>query len=154
MKKKGLVNEIKKDYSANEVNSTWIVSNEIAGLVSFSFLFGGPILMTVGAIGVAGTSYISYKQFKTDCTEYFEQYKKHYDEYKYLSLYNFIYSVTLIIRYLEKYIIDLADDGNAAPPNVDNIKESFNKSIEENLKTAQGSDKNLDEIRNSISFFD
>ena len=55
---------------------------------------------------------------------------------------------------MEKYIIDLADDGNAAPPNVDNIKESFNKSIEENLKTAQGSDKNLDEIRNSISFFD
>ena len=110
--------------------------------------------MTVGAIGVAGTSYISYKQFKTDCTEYFEQYKKHYDEYKYLSLYNFIYSVTLIIRYLEKYIIDLADDDNAAPPNVDNIKESFNKSIEENLKAAQGSDKNLDEIRNSISFFD
>ena len=38
-KKEGLVNEIKKDYSANEVNSTWIVSNEIAGLVSFSFLF-------------------------------------------------------------------------------------------------------------------
>ena len=105
--KEGLINEIRKDYHANEVKSTWIVSNEIAGYVSYSFLFGGPILFTIGAVGLAGTSYISYKQFKTDCTEYFEQYKKHYEEYKYLSLYNFINSVVFIIRYLEEYIIKL-----------------------------------------------
>ena len=153
--KEGLINEIRKDYHANEVKSTWIVSNEIAGYVSYSFLFGGPVLFTIGAIGLAGTSYISYKQFKTDCTEYFEQYKKHYEEYKYLSLYNFINSVVFIIRYLEEYIIKLENNDDAAPPNVENLEKSVNHSIEENLKTAKGDDQNLanvEEIRNSISF--
>ena len=156
-KKEGIVNEIKKDYNANEVNSTWIVSNEIAGLVCFSFLFGGPVLMAIGAAGVVGTSYVSYKQFKADCTEYFEQYKKHYEEYKYNSLFNFINSVLYAIRYLEDYIIKLDDNDNAAPPNANNIVEDIKKSNEENLKTALGKDKaleNIEEIKNNIALLD
>ena len=107
--KQKLMKEIKKDYNANEVNSTWIIANEVVGLISYGCLFGGPILMPIGAIGLAGTSYISYKQFKSDCTEYFEQYKAHYEEYKYYSLYNFINCVLLGIEYFENYLICLED---------------------------------------------
>ena len=89
--------------------------------------------MTLGAVATAGTSYISYKQFKSDCEAYIDQYKKHYDEYKYLSLYHFINSVILIIKYLEEYIIILDNNDNCAPPNINNIIENLNQSIENNL---------------------
>ena len=113
--------------------------------------------MAIGAAGVVGTSYVSYKQFKADCTEYFEQYKKHYEEYKYNSLFNFINSVLYAIRYLEDYIIKLDDNDNAAPPNANNIVEDIKKSNEENLKTALGKDKaleNIEEIKNNIALLD
>ena len=150
--KQKLMNEIKKDYNANEVNSTWIVANEVVGLISYGCLFGGPILMPIGAIGLAGTSYISYKQFKSDCTEYFEQYKAHYEEYKYYSLYNFINCVLLGIEYFENYLICLEDK---AAPNAIEVIQNHKNNMEQDFKTAKGIDKPLghdDEIRENVPF--
>ena len=132
-KKKNIINKIKEDYKEYENNKSLTNSNEIAGATNLLNLFGGPILITIGAVGTVDTSYTSYKQFKSDCEAYIEQYKKQYDEYKYLSLYHFINSVILIIKYLEEYIIILDDNGNSAPPNINNIIENLNQSIENNL---------------------
>ena len=73
MKKK--IHEIKKNYHESEVSSTWILANEAIGYISYICLFGGPIGICLGSIGVVGTSIVSYQQFKKDCTEYFEEYK-------------------------------------------------------------------------------
>ena len=122
------MNQIKKDYNENEVNSTWIISNELVGIASFALLFGGPVLFSIGAVGVIGTSYISYNLFKKDCTEYFEQYKKHYEEYKYYSLYNFIISVLEGIVYMKEYINNLNLDSKAIP-NIENVIKKIKESI-------------------------
>ena len=154
-KKEELTKEIRKDYQSNEVNSAWIVANEVAGLVSYACLFGGPILMSIGVVGLAGTSLISYKQFKTDCTEYFNQYKQHYEEYKYYSIYNFINSIFLGIAYFENYLINLNDNSDKAAPSVSKVIDNFKKGIENDLKTASGTDKpmnNYDEIKENIPF--
>jgi len=154
-KKEVVMNQIKKDYNENEVNSTWIISNEVIGAVSFAFLFGGPVLFSIGAIGVVGTSYISYNLFKKDCTEYFEQYKKHYEEYKYQSLYNFIISVLNGIVYMKEYIKDLNLNSKAVP-SIENVKKIVKESIVIDFKIAIGSGKTLeneDEIINNIYYF-
>lgn len=108
--KKALVNEIRKDYHENEVKSTWIVANEIAGGISYICMFGGPMGIVLGGAGVIGSSYISYKQFKKDCTEYFEQYKKHYEDFKYYSLLNFIISIQKGIEFFKNYLENLKKD--------------------------------------------
>jgi hypothetical protein len=151
-KKQDLIKDIRKEYNANEVNSGWIIGNEVVGAICFGCLFGGPILLPIGAVGLAGSSYISFKTFKDDCTEYFEQYKKHYEEYKYYSIFNFINSIKLGMIYMEKYIISLDDQ---AAPQVDNILDSFKRSIEDNIKTAEGTEKkqvNESEITSNIPF--
>ena len=152
-KQEKLVNEVQKDCIANEVSSSWIVANEVAGYVSYICLFGGPVLLPIGAIGVVGTSYVSYKQFEKDCTEYFEQYKKHYEEFKYYSLYHFINCIILGIDYLENYIVCLEDK---AAPNASNAIENVKKSIEQDFKTAkEKTDKPLEDenvIKRNISF--
>lgn len=150
--KKIINKEIKKDYNANEVGSGWIIANEVAGTVSYACLFGGPVLMAIGAIGLTATSIVSYQQFKKDCTEYFEQYKKHYEEYKYFSLYNFIVSLLMGIEYLESYIISLEDK---AAPNVGEVIDNIRKSIEVDIKTAKGNataHENENELRSNIPF--
>ena len=102
---------------------------------------------------MVGTSYVSYKQFEKDCTEYFEQYKKHYEEFKYYSLYNFINCIILGIDYLENYIVCLEDK---AAPNASNAIENVKKSIEQDFKTAkEKTDKPLEDenvIKRNISF--
>ena len=151
-KKQDLIKDIRKEYNANEVSSGWIIGNEVVGAICFGCLFGGPILLPIGAVGLAGSSYISFKTFKDDCTEYFEQYKKHYEEYKYYSIFNFINSIKLGMIYMEKYIISLDDQ---AAPQVDNILDSFKRSIEDNIKTAEGTEKkqvNESEITSNIPF--
>ena len=104
--KKNTVEEIRDGYHKKEVNSGYIVANEAAGYASYALLFN-PITFVFGGIGIFGTSYISYKQFKKDCTEYFEQYKKHYEEYKYDSLSDCIDTLILSIEYFEKLIKEL-----------------------------------------------
>ena len=150
-----ITDKIEKDINANEVNSTWILANEAAGYMSYICLFGGPVLLPIGIIGMAGTSYVSYKQFKKDCTEYLEQYKKNYEEFKYCSLYNFICSIILGIEYLETYIVCCED--KAAPCATDVI-ENIKKEIERDFKTANGKAtdpiKDEKEIRENIPFLE
>ena len=101
--KNDCVQKIRNSYHKTEVNSGLIVANEAVGYASYALLFN-PITFLIGGVGIIGTSYISYNQFKTDCTEYFEKYKKHYEEYKYRSLTDCINSLIFAIEYLEKYI--------------------------------------------------
>ena len=103
---KNTVEEIRDGYHKKEVNSGYIIANEAAGYASYALLFN-PVTFIFGGIGLFGTSYISYNQFKKDCTEYFEQYKKHYEEYKYDSLSNCIDTLILSIEYFEKLIKEL-----------------------------------------------
>ena len=150
--KENVLNEINQGCNANEVKSSWIIANEVAGYVSYICLFGGPILLPIGAIGVASTSYISYKQFEKDCTEYFEQYKNHYEEYKYYTLYHFINCILLGIGYLENYIVSSED---SAAPNVSNVIDKIKKGIEQELKTDKGNEnpsKDEDTITSNIPF--
>ena len=149
-KREEVQNEIIKDYKANEVHSGWILANEAFGGVSFICLFGGPVLMSLGAIGLSASSIASYNQFKKDCTEYFEQYKKHYEEYKYYSLYNFIVSMLLGINYLETYIASLEDK---AAPNLADVIDNIKKGIEDDIRTSKEYSKPIDgekEFRNNI----
>ena len=135
--KKELIKEIRKDYHETEVSSAAIVANEVIGVVSYICLFGGPIGMTIGGVGIVGTSYISFNQFKKDCTEYFEQYKKHYEENKYLSLLNYVVSVQKGIQYFKTYVDNMenernkVDDNNSSAPNPSEI----NETIKDNLKS-------------------
>ena len=135
--KKELIKEIRKDYHETEVSSAAIVANEVVGFVSYICLFGGPIGMTIGGVGIVGTSYISFNQFKKDCTEYFEQYKKHYEENKYLSLLNYVVSVQKGIQYFKTYVDNMenernkVEDNNSSAPNPSEI----NETIKDNLKS-------------------
>ena len=135
--KKELIKEIRKDYHETEVSSAAIVANEVIGVVSYICLFGGPIGMTIGGVGIVGTSYISFNQFKKDCTEYFEQYKKHYEENKYLSLLNYVVSVQKGIQYFKAYVDNMenecnkVEDNNSSAPNPSEI----NETIKDNLKS-------------------
>ena len=99
--KKNTVEEIRDGYHKSEVNSGYIIANEAAGYASYALLFN-PVTFVFGGIGLFGTSYISYNQFKKDCTEYFEQYKNHYEEYKYDSLSDCIETLISSIEYFEK----------------------------------------------------
>ena len=105
-----LLKEIQKSYHESEVSNTWILANEAAGYISYIFLFGGPIAICLGSIGLVGTSIVSYQQFKADCTEYFEEYKKHFEENKYLSLFNFITSTLMGIQFFENYVLKLQNN--------------------------------------------
>ena len=107
--KENYVEEIRDGYHKKEVNNRLIVANEVVGYASYAFLLN-PITFVIGGIGIFGTSYISYSQFKTDCTEYFEQYKKHYEEYKYRSLIDCINSLIYGIEYFEKYLNNLNEE--------------------------------------------
>jgi len=142
--KENLVNEIRKNYHKTEVNSTWIFTNEVMGIISYACLFGGPIGLTLGGAGLIGTSYVSYQQFKKDCTEYFEQYKKCYEENKYYSLLNFIISIQKGIEFFRKYLEDLKNDNNQeidlqANPNVEGI----NENIKAKLNSMDGGNKEI-----------
>ena len=106
---KNCVAEIKDGYHQNEVKPGYIVANEVVGVVSY-FLLLNPFTFVIGGTGLVGSSYISYKQFKKDCTEYFEQYKKHYEEYKYRSLYDCINSLIFSMDYFEKYLNNLKNE--------------------------------------------
>jgi predicted GTPase len=133
--KNDVVNEIRKDYHEKEVNSTWIVANEIVGGISYVCMFGGPIGLALGGAGVIGTSYISYNQFKKDCTEYFEQYKKHYEENKYYSLLNFIISTQRGIEFFKNYLEELNNDKNMTDLQGAPIVEGINETIKGELKS-------------------
>ena len=104
--KKNTVEEIRDGYHKSEVNSGYIIANEAAGYASYALLFN-PVTFVFGGIGLFGTSYISYNQFKKDCTEYFEQYKNHYEEYKYDSLSDCIETLISSIEYFEKIMKEL-----------------------------------------------
>jgi hypothetical protein len=142
--KESLVKEIRNNYHETEVNSAWILTNEAVGVVSFACLFGGPIALTIGGAGLIGTSYVSYKQFKKDCTEYFEQYKKCYEENKYYSLLNFIISIQKGIEFFRKYLEDLKNDNNqmfdlqAGP-----IAEGINENIKVELNSMDVENKEI-----------
>ena len=107
IEKEKLWNEVRKEYHKKEVKSGWIIANEIAGYASYALFLGGPVGWCLGSVGLIGTSYISYKQFEKDCTEYYEQYKKHFEENKYSSFINFIITIFIGIKYFEAYIDNL-----------------------------------------------
>lgn len=138
--KENLVNEIRKDYHEKEVNSTWIVANEVVGGISYICMFGGPIGIAIGGAGLVGTSYVSYKQFKKDCTEYFEQYKKHYEENKYYSLLNFIISIQKGIEYFRNYLEELKKNKKMTDLQGAPIAEGINETIKAELNSMD--DKN------------
>ena len=143
--KESLVNEIRNNYNKTEVNSTWIFTNEFVGGISFACLFGGPLAIAIGGAGLIGTSYVSYKQFKKDCTEYFEQYKKSYEENKYYSLLNFIASIQKGIEFFKKYLEDLKNNNNQG---IDlQVGEGINENIKAELNFMDGESK---EIYNQI----
>jgi hypothetical protein len=139
--KESLVKEIRNNYHETEVNSAWILTNEAVGVVSFACLFGGPIALTIGGAGLIGTSYVSYKQFKKDCTEYFEQYKKCYEENKYYSLLNFIISIQKGIEYFRKYLEDLKNNNNQV--NDLQIFDGINENIKAELNSIDGETKEI-----------
>lgn len=99
--KNNVVQEIRDNYHKTEVNTGLIFANEAVGLASYALL-SNPITFVFGGLGLIGSSYISYNQFKKDCTEYFEQYRDHYEEYKYRSLCDCIESLILGIDYFQK----------------------------------------------------
>lgn len=142
--KKKLLNEIRRDYHENEVKSTWIFANELVGEISYICLFGGPIAITIGGLGIVGTSFISYKQFKKDCTEYFEQYKQHYEENKYYSLLNFVISIQKGIEFFRNYLEALKkgkttmDDLQGAP-----TIEGINETIKAELNSMDEKNKDI-----------
>ena len=142
--KESLVNEIRNNYHETEVNSTWIFTNEVVGAISFGCLFGGPIGIAIGGAGLIGTSYISYNQFKKDCTEYFEQYKKYYEENKYYSLLNFIISIQKGIEFFRKYLEDLKNNNNQVIDlQVNPIVEGINENIKAELNSLDGESKEI-----------
>ena len=139
--KENLVNEIRKNYHETEVNSTWIFTNEFVGTISFACLFGGPLSIAIGGAGFIGTSYISYKQFEKDCTEYFEAYKKSFEENKYYSLLNFIFSIQKGIEFFKKYLEDLKNNNNQG---IDlQVGEGINENIKAELNYMDGENKEI-----------
>ena len=111
LNKNNYVQEIRDGYHKSEVNSGFIIANEVVGYASYAFLFN-PVTFVLGGVGLVGSSYISYNQFKKDCTEYFEQYKNHYEEYKYESLNECINSLIISIDYFKNYLDDLNKNNN------------------------------------------
>ena len=111
MNKNNFVQEIRDGYHKSEVNSGFIIANEVVGYASYALLFN-PVTFVLGGVGLVGSSYISYNQFKKDCTEYFEQYKNHYEEYKYESLIECINSLIISIDYFKDYLDDLNKNNN------------------------------------------
>jgi len=109
--KNNYVQEIRDGYHKSEVNSGFIIANEAIGYASYALLFN-PVTFALGGVGMVGSSYISYSQFKKDCTEYFEQYKSHYEDYKYESLNDCINSLIISIDYFKKYLIELDKNNN------------------------------------------
>ena len=146
-----ILNEIKKDVNESEVSNTWILANEAIGYISYICLFGGPVGIVLGGIGIIGTSYVSYNQFKKDCTEYFEQYKKHFEENKYFSLYNFITSIIMGIQYFENYVINLTSNNEELreAPNPIEIIKTVKGNIQEELNSVK-KEYNLNESNSNI----
>ena len=142
--KESLVNEIRNNYHEREVSSTWIFTNEAVGTISYACLFGGPIGIAIGGAGLIGTSYVSYMQFKKDCTEYFENYKKSYEENKYYSLLNFIISIQKGIEFFRKYLEDLKNNNNQVIDlQVNPIVEGINENIKAELNSMDGENKEI-----------
>ena len=109
--KNNYVEQIRDGYHKTEVNTGLIFANEVVGYASYALLFN-PVTFILGGVGLFGSSYISYSQFKKDCTEYFEQYKNHYEVYKYESLSECINSLIISIDFFKKYLSDLSKNDN------------------------------------------
>ena len=101
--KSNVVENIRDGYHKTEVNTGLIFANEVVGYSSYALLFN-PITFAIGGVGLVGSSYISYKQFKKDCTEYFEHYKNHYEDYKYQNFSDCIKTLIEGINFLEKLV--------------------------------------------------
>ena len=145
------IHEIKKNYHESEVSSTWILANEAIGYISYICLFGGPIGICLGSIGVVGTSIVSYQQFKKDCTEYFEEYKKSFEENKYLSLYSFIASTLMGIQFFENYVRKFQNNEELPEaPKPAEIVETIKGDIKQEISAIK-KDYNINDSSNSIS---
>ena len=151
--KQKFINEIKQDYYKKETKSKWIVANEIAGYASNLLFLGGPIGWCLGGVGLIGTSYISYNQFSKDCTEYYKQYKKHFEENKYYSFINFIITIFIGIKYFNTYINNLNQHKNNISPNSNEIIKEIKENIIDILniiKKNSNKNKRFNDIFNNI----
>ena len=142
MKKEKEMSEISKDIKNNEVSSGWILVNGVVNYVSVLCLFGGPVSMAIGGAGIIGTQIVSFQQYKKDCFQFFEQYKKHFEENKYLSLFNFITSLLLGIQYIENYILicqikEENQNNDQDAPNPEEIKETIKETFRDEYKSIQ-----------------
>ena len=142
MKKEKEMNEISRDIKNNEVSSGWILVNGVVNYVSVLCPFGGPVSMALGGAGIIGTQIVSFQQYKRDCTQFFEQYKKHFEENKYLSLFNFITSLLLGIQYIENYILicqikEENQNNDQDAPNPEEIKETIKETFRDEYKNIQ-----------------
>ena len=125
--------------------------NAQASLLSYICLFGGPIGICLGSIGVVSTSIISYQQFKKDCTEYFEEYKKSFEENKYLSLYSFITSTLMGIQFFENYVRKFQNNEELPEaPKPAEIVETIKGDIKQEISAIKR-DYNISDSSNSIS---
>ena len=145
LKKEKEIKEISKDIRENEVSSGWILANGIVNYVSVLCLFGGPVAVALGGVGIIGTQYISYKQYEKDCNEIFEQYKKHFEENKYLSLFNFIASLLIGIKYIENYILNCEENQNNEneAPNPEEVKETVKGTIKNDYNDLKLKNNNI-----------
>ena len=95
---------IDKEDESNNINEKYIGSKEKDKDYKEKEIFTrGPIEWCLRGARLIETSYTSYKQFENDCTEYYEQYKKHFEEYKYCSFINCIITIFIGIKYFETY---------------------------------------------------
>jgi len=148
LQKEMQINEITKDIKEAEVSSGWILANGVVNCASVLCLFGGPVSVTIGGVGIVGTQIISYQQYKKDCTEIFEQYKKHFEKNKYLSLFNFIASLLIGINYIENYIViyegKYANQNNEQDaPNPEEVKETVKEAIQSEYNNIKLKNNNI-----------
>ena len=101
--------------------------------------------VALGGVGIIGTQYISYKQYEKDCNEIFEQYKKHFEENKYLSLFNFIASLLIGIKYIENYILNCEENQNNEneAPNPEEVKEAVKGTIKNDYNDLKLKNNNI-----------
>ena len=94
---------------------------------------------------------MSYQQFKKDCTEYFEEYKKSFEENKYLSLYSFITSTLMGIQFFENYVRKFQNNEELPEaPKPAEIVETIKGDIKQEISAIKR-DYNISDSSNSIS---
>ena len=153
-------NIIDKEDESNNINGKYIENKEKdkddKEKEKEKLFRGGPLGWCLEGIDLIGASYNSYKQFEKDCTEYYEEYKKHFEEYKYCSFINYIITILIGIKYFETYINNLKQNNKKniiISPNPNEVIKEIRENIIDIIKIIEkSSNRNIrcNDILNNI----